>query len=1056
MDKLGLDVSVVLTLYKRPEYLEAQLEAIENQSLKPKEILLYQDGTGDTVQIPENIKERFNLIEISPENKGVWERFNFARKNVKSKYVCILDDDTIPGSRWLENCMTEMLEQEGLYGAIGIVSEDNVYDSCHHKRVGWANNNDETLRVDFAGHSWFLKTEWLDYMFEGTEELQKYKICAEDMTLSFKLQQHGINTYIPQQPQGNKDLWGSIKGDEFGSDAQSLFINNGWTKMTAAFDILVNKYGFKTIQEQDPKYYDYLIKYKSRKNKKKKTFLKQIFSIENEYSKNKKRKVITIAGIKISMMVNQKTGNKPLYKIIYRYTIKLFLDTISLRPLRKLIKKRKEEKRNRQMVSGIEENLSDNSVLIFQIQFYNQEGTVCYNGGAERYVQDLADVIANLGYSPILIQTSYDEVWIKNVGKLKVIGIPKRRYFESINYFSKFQFVIYSGLYLWGKKLLHPNVLISHGVNWDITNKDTNISMVFNIFKDADNIVSVDTNTISWLRSTFSKSFLDKNYVFIPNYVDTSLYKPIEKKNKNIKMIFPRRASDERGYWLMSSVLPEILDKYKNIDFDFVGFAHGEKIKKDINRLMLMYPKRVNSYMVNPDEMVAIYQKADISLIPTIYAEGTSLSCLEAQACGNAVISTNIGGLPNLIIDGFNGVLINPNAKELKNAIDKVMSDENFRKYISKNAVTVAKHFDKTIWKQKWTDFINTNFFNFAVKKNSVLIVEPNPYHGEILPGFVNYFQNIGYNVDLLVRNENNVKDIFSKFNQKSNCYCGNAQCMKNFLKHSKVEQYEYLFISSSAFWETNAYIGSYLDYLGFIPKTKNGILMVEHNIIPYLKQYGEEKYLKEKRLFSLSGFNNTPMLNPHYFGENIRITNKTENIVNFIAVGGIVKECKNHELLIDAVLKLAKISNKFKVTIIGSGSLDIPDEINNYMDFKGRLSYENMYEELEKADFILPLLDYSQEAHRRYLSATTTGARQLSLGFLKPVLINDYFAKSYGYNSNNSIVYKENDLFEAMKKAIELSNEDYITMQKNLKILADDIYSKSLENLKKAVNKNA
>ena len=92
----------------------------------------------------------------------------------------------------------------------------------------------------------------------------------------------------------------------------------------------------------------------------------------------------------------------------------------------------------------------------------------------------------------------------------------------------------------------------------------------------------------------------------------------------------------------MSAALPPILDKYPNIVFQFVGFAHGEQIQKDILSLEQKYPHRVSHCMVKPDEMPPIYQNTDISLIPTIYCEGTSLSCLEAQACGNVVISTNI------------------------------------------------------------------------------------------------------------------------------------------------------------------------------------------------------------------------------------------------------------------------------------------------------------------------------------------------------------------------------------------------------------------------------
>ena len=160
----NFDISVVLTAYKKPQNLRMQLEAIKNQSIKPKEILLFQDGIAQEYKIKfdDELLKEFDTIKICDKNYGVWERFNFAKKNAKSEYICIFDDDTIPGSRWLENCLTQMCIQEGLYGTIGIVllnAENypfkNNYD---YFRVGWDGNLDRTAKVDFVGHSWFLKT----------------------------------------------------------------------------------------------------------------------------------------------------------------------------------------------------------------------------------------------------------------------------------------------------------------------------------------------------------------------------------------------------------------------------------------------------------------------------------------------------------------------------------------------------------------------------------------------------------------------------------------------------------------------------------------------------------------------------------------------------------------------------------------------------------------------------------------------------------------------------------------------------------------------------------
>ena len=339
------------------------------------------------------------------------------------------------------------------------------------------------------------------------------------------------------------------------------------------------------------------------------------------------------------------------------------------------------------------------------------------------------------------------------------------------------------------------------------------------------------------------------------------------------------------------------------------------------------------------------------------------------------------------------------------------------------------------------------------IKENSVLIVEPNPYHGEILPGFVKYFRELGFSTDLLLRNENNVDDIFCRFENKPKVINGTAEELRNILKKDTISQYEYVFLSSSAFWEADFFIGSYINYLGFIPKAKNGIMMIEHHIEPYLQEYNEEEYLRNNRLFTLSGFRNTLMLNPHFFGENIKITPKSDKTVRFAAVGG---NCKNYDLLLSAVSYLAERKYDFTVTIVGRGEITIPDNIKEYAEFKGYLNYEDMYSVVEKADYLLPLLDYSIQDHHRYIEGTTTGTRQLVMGFLKPCVIEDHFAPNYGFNERNSILYKNNNLVDGMIRAIELSNKDYKDLQKNLEKLEQQIYKISVENLKRALETNA
>lgn len=346
--------------------------------------------------------------------------------------------------------------------------------------------------------------------------------------------------------------------------------------------------------------------------------------------------------------------------------------------------------------------------------------------------------------------------------------------------------------------------------------------------------------------------------------------------------------------------------------------------------------------------------------------------------------------------------------------------------------------------------------FKFDVRPKSVLLIEPNPYHGEIQPGFVKYFQDLGYNVDIFMRLENYVENPFSCYtNNPPRMFFGTAPIIRNWVNKLKGNEYEYIFLSSSAFWnQPKEFFGKYLDYLGKIPNAKHGILMIEHNAIPYLKEYGEEKYLKQNRVFALTANNGIPRLNPHYFGEFDK-KDFDKSFIKFVVVGGINASCKNHTLLLDCIEKLidSGITN-FRVDVVGKGKLEISKKLQKYINILGRLNYKDMYTTVNNADFILALLDPSNPNHTRYKTGTTTGSFQLSLGFNKPMVIEKSFADHYALNDKNAIVYLGDDLCESMCKAIKTTKRDFDSKTKNLAELEKKIYVESLNNLKKAVGK--
>ena len=69
-------------------------------------------------------------------------------------------------------------------------------------------------------------------------------------------------------------------------------------------------------------------------------------------------------------------------------------------------------------------------------------------------------------------------------------------------------------------------------------------------------------------------------------------------------------------------------------------------------------------------EKAIILNSTDVYILPS-YNEGLPISILESMSYGKAIISTNVGGIPEIVRNKENGLLINPGElKQMEQAID--------------------------------------------------------------------------------------------------------------------------------------------------------------------------------------------------------------------------------------------------------------------------------------------------------------------------------------------------------------------------------------------------
>jgi hypothetical protein len=169
-----VDVTVILNVWKRA-YLDEQLTALLNQSVLPAEIwIIHYENHVSIDDFIEKHRNTFNSIYIidADLNLKYFGRFSIAT-NVSTTYTWILDDDIIPGTNWLEKCVTKCSAANSIISCTGrIIPPNNFMPELNwfksYKgifygdfRTGEKNYLAEDTLVDYACNSYFYKTEWI-------------------------------------------------------------------------------------------------------------------------------------------------------------------------------------------------------------------------------------------------------------------------------------------------------------------------------------------------------------------------------------------------------------------------------------------------------------------------------------------------------------------------------------------------------------------------------------------------------------------------------------------------------------------------------------------------------------------------------------------------------------------------------------------------------------------------------------------------------------------------------------------------------------------------------
>ncbi|MFA6215970.1 MAG: glycosyltransferase family 4 protein [Patescibacteria group bacterium] len=175
------------------------------------------------------------------------------------------------------------------------------------------------------------------------------------------------------------------------------------------------------------------------------------------------------------------------------------------------------------------------------------------------------------------------------------------------------------------------------------------------------------------------------------SFSDWSIDSP--KNDKEKWLVTAARLVPWKGIDTIIKLMPDLLKELPSLKFKIIGDGpQKEYLKHLIDELKLHdHVEMVGSL---PREAVMGYLRlADLFILNSSY-EGLSHVLIEALGCKTPILASNVGGNPELITDGQNGLLIEyNNQKQLKEAILKFYNDPELRQKFAENSKTVLKKF---------------------------------------------------------------------------------------------------------------------------------------------------------------------------------------------------------------------------------------------------------------------------------------------------------------------------------------------------------------------------
>jgi len=194
-------------------------------------------------------------------------------------------------------------------------------------------------------------------------------------------------------------------------------------------------------------------------------------------------------------------------------------------------------------------------------------------------------------------------------------------------------------------------------------------------------------------RASLARFAPPERMVTIPNGLDLAAWRPPRGASRPY-VLYAGRLASNKGLARLLSAWALVAPKHPGVDLVLTGRDWGEEARLRAQAARLGLAPRVRFVGHLPDaEYRETMAHARVLVLPSEW-EAFGIVLLEAMACGVPCVATRVGGVPEVLEDGREGLLVEPGDEAaLAIALDRLLADEGLRAKLGEAGTLKAARF---------------------------------------------------------------------------------------------------------------------------------------------------------------------------------------------------------------------------------------------------------------------------------------------------------------------------------------------------------------------------